>query len=72
MNTDAAVETDSVTRVPDLEARVLRLESRNEALLEAVRALVAGLEAAPVLGAVDDPAVRGARLARELLLSYGL
>jgi hypothetical protein len=63
---------DTVREESDLESRMLRLETRDDALLEALRVLLTGLESSPGLGAFDDPVARGARLARELLLSRGL
>jgi hypothetical protein len=55
------------------EARVLLLESQVRTLAEAVRALARGLERIPSQDTpVADEAVRGARLAHELLLSQGL
>ena len=61
--------------VPGMSAdRLLALESQVRTLAEAVRALAGGLEqeAPSQDGKTTDTAVRGARLAHELLLSQGL
>ena len=53
-------------------SRVRRLETQVDVLTEAVRALIDGLETDPAHEQpADGRAARGARLARELLLSAG-
>jgi hypothetical protein len=54
------------------DERIEQLEGQVDALVQAVHALVDGLERDPVVHTEDDRAARGARLARELLLARGL
>lgn len=63
--------TDAREEPQDTQGRLTRLENDVEALVEAVRALVEGLEPEPTTAA-ENHAARGARLARELLLTRGL
>ncbi|MEV5987852.1 hypothetical protein AB0L85_23025 [Streptomyces sp. NPDC052051] len=57
---------------PGLEARVGRLEAQVATLADALRALAHGLESTPAEGTPPEETARGARLARELLLSQDL
>ncbi|MGP3966437.1 hypothetical protein [Streptomyces sp. 6N223] len=55
------------------DERIAQLEGQVDALVQAVHALIDGLEPEPVVHTEeDDRAARGARLARELLLTKGL
>ncbi|MEV5007213.1 hypothetical protein ACIQFZ_09030 [Streptomyces sp. NPDC093064] len=58
--------------VPELEARLSRLEAQTATLAEAVRALARGLENIPSQDTPPGEAAQGARLAHELLLAQGL
>jgi hypothetical protein len=54
------------------DERIGQLEAQVDALVQAMHALIEGLERDPVQHSEDDRAARGARLARELLLTRGL
>jgi len=60
-------ESDSAA-IAAIERRVRLLETRVEAIAEAVEVLVRGLEGSPVAEPVDHPATEAARRAHELLL----
>lgn len=64
--------TEAREEPQDTQGRLSRLEADVEALVEAVRALVEGLEEGEPTTAPEMRAARGARLARELLLTRGL
>ncbi|RKN37530.1 hypothetical protein [Streptomyces hoynatensis] len=72
---EAGVEAGAAAgegRAPDDVSRVRRLETQVDMLTEAVHALIDGLETDPAHEQpADGRAARGARLARELLLSSG-
>ncbi|NBM16122.1 hypothetical protein [Streptomyces sp. GC420] len=53
----------------DTPERLRVLEERVDALTQALRALIDGLEGTPDRNVESDAAARGARLAHELLLS---
>ncbi|MCO5995592.1 hypothetical protein [Actinoallomurus rhizosphaericola] len=60
--------TDERSIVADLEKRVARLETRTEAVAEAIRSLAHGLEEGPLAEPGERTVAEAARRAYELLL----
>jgi hypothetical protein len=70
--TEARRQDEQHQRWHTTDERVGQLEEQVDSLVQAVHALIDGLERNPTQDPEDDRATRGARLAREILLTRGL